>query len=46
MDSRINKLLNICKTTEIEVRNFRYSHNIIPYVKQIDTVAGEFPLFH
>ena len=33
------------KTTEIEIRNFRYQNNIVPYVKQIDTVAGEFPCY-
>jgi carbamoyl-phosphate synthase large subunit len=27
----------------MEVRNYRKSKNIIPYVKQIDTLAGEYP---
>jgi carbamoyl-phosphate synthase large subunit len=27
----------------IEVRNYRKSKNIVPYVKQIDTLAGEYP---
>jgi len=27
----------------MEIRNFRKSKNIIPYVKQIDTLAGEYP---
>ncbi|MBN2350891.1 MAG: carbamoyl-phosphate synthase (glutamine-hydrolyzing) large subunit [Bacteroidales bacterium] len=27
----------------LEVREFRKKHNIIPYVKQIDTLAAEFP---
>jgi carbamoyl-phosphate synthase / aspartate carbamoyltransferase len=39
------QISNICKTTEIEVRNFRYKNNLLPFVKQIDTVAGEFPCF-
>ena len=39
------QIANICKTTEIEIRNFRYSNNIVPFVKQIDTVAGEFPCY-
>ena len=25
-----------------EVRNYRWKENIVPYVKQIDTTAGEF----
>lgn len=31
------------KSTEIAVRNIRGKYNIYPVVKQIDTVAGEFP---
>jgi len=30
-------------TTEVEIRNYRKSLGIIPYVKKIDTLAGEFP---
>lgn len=31
------------KTTEAKVRKFRKKHGIIPKVKHIDTLAGEFP---
>ncbi|XP_030566289.1 CAD protein [Drosophila novamexicana] len=31
------------KSTELAVRQQRHEHNIRPYVKQIDTVAGEWP---
>ena len=31
------------ETTEAEIRDKRHSFNILPIVKQIDTVAGEFP---
>ena len=34
---------NIVKAGEIEVRNVRKQFNIIPYVKKIDTLGGEFP---
>ena len=30
-------------STELEVRNHRKSNKIIPYIKQIDTLAAEFP---
>jgi carbamoyl-phosphate synthase large subunit len=30
-------------TTETEVRNFRKQHNLIPRIKQIDTLAAEYP---
>ena len=39
------QIANEYKTSEIDVRNFRYKNNIVPYVKQIDTVAGEFPCY-
>jgi carbamoyl-phosphate synthase large subunit/carbamoyl-phosphate synthase small subunit len=39
-DKQISILL---KCSEIEARNFRKSHNIIPYTKKIDTLGGEFP---
>lgn len=38
-DLALAKLLN---STEEKVRNLRISYGIIPYVKQIDTLAGEF----
>lgn len=40
-DKHIAKAAN---TTEAAVRQRRLSFNIVPYVKQIDTVAAEFPL--
>ena len=39
-DFQISKIMN---RTEAEIREFRYKHKILPVVKQIDTVAGEFP---
>ena len=38
-DRAIGRLLN---QSEDDIRNFRLQANIIPYVKQIDTLAGEF----
>ncbi|KAF8590407.1 carbamoyl-phosphate synth [Ramaria rubella] len=32
-------------STELAVRRLRQEHNIAPFVKQIDTVAAEFPAF-
>ncbi len=32
-------------TTELVIRDRRYKHGIVPKVKQIDTVAGEFPCY-
>lgn len=34
-----------CKSTELVVRKERNKNNIHPYIKQIDTVAGEFPCY-
>ncbi len=31
------------KMEELDVRNFRKKHGIVPYVKQIDTLAAEYP---
>lgn len=39
-DSRLAQLLN---TTEEEIREFRKQNNIIPAVRQIDTLAAEWP---
>ncbi|MFH0740193.1 MAG: carbamoyl-phosphate synthase (glutamine-hydrolyzing) large subunit [bacterium] len=39
-DSQISRLIN---TTEDNVRSYRKKNNIIPKVKQIDTLAGEYP---
>jgi len=39
------QIANISKITETEIRRFRYQNNIVPFVKQIDTVAGEFPCY-
>ncbi|ETO24655.1 hypothetical protein RFI_12503, partial [Reticulomyxa filosa] len=33
------------KTEELYVRNVRQRHHIVPFVKQIDTLAAEFPAF-
>ncbi|KAI9311038.1 hypothetical protein BX666DRAFT_1096272 [Dichotomocladium elegans] len=33
------------KTDELAIRKLRQSHNIVPFVKQIDTVAAEFPAY-
>ena len=33
----------IKKTTESKVRALRRMHGVLPYIKQIDTLAGEFP---
>lgn len=41
-DSQIASLSN---STEIDVRKHRKNHNIVPYVKQIDTMAAEYPVF-
>ena len=37
------QIAQVLKTTEKEIRNFRYKHKIHPAVKQIDTLAGEYP---
>lgn len=39
-DNQIAKYVN---SNELEVRNFRKSLNVIPFVKQIDTLAAEYP---
>lgn len=41
-DRQIAPRLKIPRTQE-EVRKYRHSHGIRPYVKQIDTLAAEFP---
>lgn len=33
---------NIVEQTTLEIRKLRQSYNIVPYIKQIDTLAGEF----
>lgn len=33
------------KFTSLDVKNIRYLYNILPKIKQIDTVAGELPCF-
>lgn len=35
-------IARLTKQTEANVRALRLQHNIVPYVKQIDTLAGEF----
>lgn len=47
-DFQIARLIFKSKSSDIEndllkVREFRKANNIVPYVKQIDTLAGEFP---
>ncbi|AMD19125.1 HBR224Wp [Eremothecium sinecaudum] len=39
-DRQIAKAL---ESNEVAIRRLRKEHNIVPYVKQIDTVAAEFP---
>ena len=39
-DAQIARCL---KTDEMEIRNFRKKHGIVPVVKQIDTLAAEWP---
>ena len=39
-DHQISRLINC---SELDIREFRKSNNIIPYVKRIDTLAAEFP---
>ena len=41
-DKQIGK---VSGSTELAIRNKREIFNLIPYVKQIDTVAGEFPCY-
>ncbi|PWN50570.1 putative URA2-multifunctional pyrimidine biosynthesis protein [Violaceomyces palustris] len=41
-DKQIAKCLS---STELAVRGLRKEHNITPFVKQIDTVAAEFPAY-
>jgi len=37
------QIANLTNTKELEVREYRKSLNVIPVVKQIDTMAAEFP---
>jgi carbamoyl-phosphate synthase large subunit len=37
------QIAKLTKRTEIEVRNHRKAQGILPYVKQIDTLAAEYP---
>lgn len=39
-DSQIARILNV---SEFDVRSFRKKHNIVPVVKQVDTLAAEWP---
>lgn len=39
-DNYISKLVS---SNELAIRQYRISNHIIPYIKQIDTTAGEFP---
>jgi len=41
-DAQIEKISKE-KFSEMEIRTFRKKLNIKPFVKQIDTLAGEFP---
>jgi hypothetical protein len=41
-DRQMAKFLS---STELAVRSMRKEHNIMPFVKQIDTVAAEFPAY-
>ena len=37
------QIAKLTKNDELEVRKYRKKHDIIPYVKQIDTLAAEYP---
>uniref|UniRef100_A0A336MXI5 carbamoyl-phosphate synthase (ammonia) n=1 Tax=Culicoides sonorensis TaxID=179676 RepID=A0A336MXI5_CULSO len=37
------QIANCIKSTELAVRNSREENNLLPFIKQIDTVAGEWP---
>jgi len=39
------QIAKITQSTEIAIRNLRLKHNIRPWFKLIDTVAGEFPCY-
>lgn len=38
-----SQLATLAKTTEKSIRSLRKRHGVLPWVKQIDTLAGEFP---
>jgi hypothetical protein len=37
------QIARVYGVNELVARNYRKSFNIVPYVKKIDTLAGEFP---
>ena len=37
--------INLSISIELAVRKYRLEHSILPFVKQIDTVAGEYPAY-
>jgi len=39
------QIADMSETNENEVRNLRKKFNIMPIVKQIDTMAAEYPVF-
>ena len=41
----VNCNLPNCYSNELVIRSLRKSYNLVPWVKQIDTVAAEYPAF-
>ena len=37
--------LQFCASNELVIRSLRKTYNLVPWVKQIDTVAAEYPAF-
>ncbi|RLD15214.1 carbamoyl phosphate synthase large subunit, partial [candidate division KSB1 bacterium] len=37
------QIARLCKTTEEQVRNWRLTEGLVPFIRQIDTMAGEYP---
>ena len=37
------QIARICKTADEEVRNWRLTDGLVPFIRQIDTMAGEYP---
>ncbi|NOX88795.1 MAG: carbamoyl-phosphate synthase (glutamine-hydrolyzing) large subunit [Calditrichaeota bacterium] len=37
------QIARLCKTEEEEVRNWRLNDGLVPFIRQIDTMAGEYP---
>jgi len=37
------QIARLCKTAEEQVRNWRLTDGLVPFIRQIDTMAGEYP---